>query len=135
MTPEERLRRAAPLVAQHAEKVPFGDQLRGRAQFRHHLARDAMDAHFGPPRALPVAGIRGLAQQGDHAQLLEQHSVERDFVEPVHDLGRRPWRARALDGINLDEYRVLRLAIAHKRRDGRIAGVADFGFKMRLTIY
>ena len=36
------------------------------AELGQHLARDAVDAHAGPLRALAVARIGGLPKQGDH---------------------------------------------------------------------
>src|SRR5690242_16776896 len=39
---------AAALVAQHAEEIPFGVELRRCAEPGQHLAGDEMNAHLGP---------------------------------------------------------------------------------------
>src|SRR5689334_3207757 len=39
---------AAPFVAQHAKKVPFGVELRGCAESGQNFAGDEMNAHLGP---------------------------------------------------------------------------------------
>src|ERR1051326_3112434 len=102
---EERLVGAAALVAQHAQEIPFGVELRRCAQPGQHLAGDEMNAHLGPVASLGAAGVGDLAQQRDHAQLLEQRGVERDLVEPVEDLARAGRRAGPLDRVDGDEQR------------------------------
>src|SRR5262245_34078890 len=59
---KECLTGAAPLVAQHAQEFPLGVELRRIAEFDHHLAGDAMDAHVRPFGALGVIRLRDLAQ-------------------------------------------------------------------------
>jgi hypothetical protein len=95
------------------KKSPFGIELRGVAEVHHHVAGDMADAHLRPQRALAGAGIGDLAQQRDHAQLLQQHGVERDLVQPVEDVARRVRRARPLDRIDLYEVGVVRATLAH----------------------
>src|SRR6516225_9094260 len=87
---EESLRRMAPVIAQQAEEIPFGNQLRGGVELRHDFVADVVDAHFGPFPALVIAGVGDPPQQGDHAQFLEQHCVERDLIETIKDLARCP---------------------------------------------
>src|SRR5262249_20270376 len=82
---EESLGGAAAVIAQHAQEIPFGVELRRRPKFGQNLARDQMDAHPRPFASLGAAGVRDLPQQRDHAQLLEQRGVERDLVQPVED--------------------------------------------------
>src|SRR5215468_9094356 len=79
---EEGLSGATAFVAQHAQEIPFGIELRRCAEPGQNLARDQMDAHPGPFASLGAAGIRDLSQQRDHAQFLEQCGVERDLVQP-----------------------------------------------------
>src|SRR5207344_3356744 len=93
---QECLRRAPPLVAQHAQEFPFGVELGGIAKPHHDLAGDTVDPHLRPFGALAIVAVCDLPQQGDHPQLLEQHGVERDLVEPVEDIAGRARRARAL---------------------------------------
>src|SRR5579863_10026740 len=83
-----------------------------------------MNTHLGPVAPLGAPRIRNLAQQRDHAQFLQQRSVERDFVQPVEDFARGAWRARSVEWIDGDEKSVLRLALADERGDRRVAGVA-----------
>src|ERR1700722_1718637 len=73
---QEGIRRAPPLVAQHAEKRPFGVDLGRGAEISHHLAPEHVDAHARPLRALGIASIRDLPEQGDHPQFLQQYGVE-----------------------------------------------------------
>src|SRR5215470_5491171 len=63
---------AAALVAQHAEEIPFGVELRRCAEPGQDLAGDEMDAHLGPVASLGAPRLGDLPQQRDHAQLLEQ---------------------------------------------------------------
>src|SRR5690606_29782977 len=93
MLGQEGLGGPPPLVAQHGEKRPFAVELGGIAERNHHLARDPMDAHAGPRGALAIARIGGFAEQRDHAQLLQQHGIERDLVETIEDIARRARRA------------------------------------------
>ena len=78
-------------------------------------------AHFAPSLS---PGCRHLAQQRDHAQLLDQHRVERHLVEAVEDVARRARHARPLHRVDRDEDRVARRAFAHQRRHGRISRIA-----------
>lgn len=52
MALEEGLRRTAALIAQHAEKIPFGDERGRSAKLRRHFGRDTVDTHPSPLRAL-----------------------------------------------------------------------------------
>ena len=61
----------SPLIVQESEELPFSIELRGGAKFGQHLARDAVDAHTGPLRALAITRIGDLPQKSDHAQLLQ----------------------------------------------------------------
>ena len=70
---QEGTRSAPALVAQHAEKRPFGVELGRGAEVSHHLAPDHVDAHARPLRALGIASIRDLPEQGDHSQFLQQY--------------------------------------------------------------
>src|SRR5579871_4516905 len=80
---------AAALVAQHAKEIPFGVELRRRAEFGQDLAVDQMNPHVRPPASLGMPSVRDLPQQCDHAQFLEQCGVERDLVQPIEDFARR----------------------------------------------
>src|SRR4029450_4822843 len=82
-----------------------------------------MNAHVSPLRSLAASRIRYLPQQRDHAQLLEQRGVERNFVQPIENLARRSRSAGPLDRINCDKQCVLRFALANEGRDCRIAGI------------
>src|SRR5262245_11458397 len=115
---------APPLLAQHAQKAPFGVELGGVAERDHHVAGNAVDAHVRPPGMLGIVGLRDLAQQRDHAQLLQQHGVERDLVEPVENVAGGARRARSLDRIDLHDDGVAAAAFPHQRRDGGVAGIA-----------
>src|SRR5262245_25081944 len=66
---------AAPLIAQHAQKFPLGVELRRIAELYHQVAGDAVDAHVRPFGALGIVRLCDLAQQGDHAQLLDRKST------------------------------------------------------------
>src|SRR6185503_1986306 len=68
--PQESLRGAAALLAQHAQEIPFGVELRRCAELGERLARDEMNAHLGPLASLGAPHVRHLPQQRDHAQLL-----------------------------------------------------------------
>ena len=124
MSLEEALGRMSSLIAQHGQKRPLPVQLRGIAQFQQHVAGDAVNPHRRPARAFVIAQADHLTQQRDHLQLLEQHGVEGDLVEAAEDVARRARRAGTLDGIDLHQDGVARLALAHQRGDGRIAGIA-----------
>src|SRR5262245_17354471 len=80
---QERLGGPAALVAQQAEEVPFGVELRRCSELGKSLAGDEMNAHLRPLASLGAPSVRHLPQQRDHAQLFEQCGVERDFVQPV----------------------------------------------------
>ena len=71
---------------QQGEEFPFRVELGGGAELGQHLARDAVDAHAGPLRALAVARIGDLPKQGDHAQLLQQNRIEGHLIQPVENL-------------------------------------------------
>ena len=111
-----------PSARSMTKEVPLAVQLRRVPELGHHLGHDPVRAHGGPPRALTRPGIRRLAKQGNHAQLLHQRRVERHFIQPIEDLARRARRARSLAWIDLDEDGILRVTLAHERRD---RGVAD----------
>ena len=86
MALQKDLRRPSPLIAQQGEEFPFRVELGGRAELRQYLARNAVDAHAGPLRALAVARIGDLPKQGDHAQLFQQNRVEGHLIQPVENL-------------------------------------------------
>src|SRR5262245_4238520 len=104
---------APPFLAQHAQEAPFGVKLGGVAQRDHHVAGDAVDAHLRPLGVLGMVGLRDLAQQRDHAQLLQQHGVERDLVEAIENVAGGARRAGALDRIDLDDDGVAAVAFPH----------------------
>src|SRR5690349_25073317 len=83
---EKGLGRPATLVAQHAQEVPLGVELRGITKFRHDFAGDAMNALL--PNALPqnVLDRTPPAAHSNHPQFLEQPRIERDLVDAVEDL-------------------------------------------------
>jgi hypothetical protein len=68
---QKDLRRPSPFIVQKREEFPFRVELGGGAELRHHLARDAVDAHTGPLRALAITRIGDLPEKSDHAQLLQ----------------------------------------------------------------
>src|SRR5262249_11328446 len=115
---------ATSLVAQHAQEFPFGVELRRVAEVDHHLAGDAVDAHLRPFGALAIFRLGDMAQQSDHAQLFQQHGVERNLVDPAENVAGRARQPRPLDRVDLNENRVVGAAFPHQRRDGGIAGVA-----------
>src|ERR1700726_2030558 len=67
-----------------------------------------------------MSGIGGLAQQRNHAQLLQERRVEGDFVEAVQDIACCFWCVPALPRIDLNQDGIMRVALADKRRDSRI---------------
>jgi hypothetical protein len=67
--------------------------------------------------------IRDPTQECNHPQFFEEHSVERDFIETVQHLTRGSRRSRALDGIDSDENRVVRIAFPHQWSHRGIARV------------
>src|SRR5271166_6271140 len=67
---QKDLRRPSPFIAQQGEEFPFRVELGGGTELGQHLARDTVDTHAGPLRALTVARVGDLPKQGDHAQLL-----------------------------------------------------------------
>src|SRR5262245_57362810 len=114
---------AAPLIAQHAQKFPLGVELRRIAELYHQVAGDAVDAHVRPFGALGIVRLCDLAQQGGHAQLFQQHGIERDLVEPVEDVTGRARQPRSFDRIDLNQNRILGVTFPHQRRDGGITGI------------
>src|SRR5262245_25406763 len=124
MGAQERVTGAAPLVAQHAQELPLGVELRRVTELYHHVAGDAVDAHVRPFGALRIIRLCNLAQQGDHAQLFQQHGIERDLVEPVENVAGRARQALPFDRVDLNENRILGAAFPHQRRDGGIARIA-----------
>src|SRR5262250_972988 len=94
-----------------------------------------MNAHLGPVASLRTPRVRDLPQQCDHAQLLQQRGVERDFVQPIENFTRRAWRARSVERIDGNEKRVPRLALAYERRDRRVAGVAAIPIRLAIDLY
>jgi hypothetical protein len=69
---QKDLRRPSPFIVQKREEFPFRVELGGGAELRHHLARDAVDAHTGPLRALAVTRIGDLPKERHHAQLFQE---------------------------------------------------------------
>src|SRR5262245_3807303 len=63
MGAQERVTGAAPLVAQHAQELPLGVELRRVTELYHHDAGDAVDAHVRPFGALRIIRLCNLAQQ------------------------------------------------------------------------
>ena len=63
MALQKDLRRPSPLIAQQGEEFPFRVELGGSAKLGQHLARNAVDTHAGPLRALAVARIGDLPKQ------------------------------------------------------------------------
>src|SRR5499427_5325238 len=124
MIAQESLSGAAALVAEHAQEFPLGVELGGIADLDHPLAGDAVDAHTRPLAALAMIRLGDLAQHRDHAQLFQQHGVERHLVEPVENVAGGARQCRPLDRIDLHENRILGATFPHQRRDGGIAGVA-----------
>src|SRR5262245_25845277 len=80
---EKALRCAATFISQHAEEGPFGIQLGRRTEPDQQIASYDVDAHSRPVIDLPVVRRSELAQERHHAQFLEQHGVERHFVQTV----------------------------------------------------
>ena len=119
---EESLRRMAPVIAQQAEEIPLGNQLRGGVEFRHDFVTDVVDAHFGPFPALIIAGVGDPPQQGDHAQFLDQHCVKRDLIEAIEDVACCAWRALALDRIDWNDDLS---CDAHSRTKGVMVGLPE----------
>src|SRR5690242_11311554 len=76
MRRKERFCGGAPSVTKHAQEVPLGVEFRGGAEIDHQVARYAVNAHTCPQSALSIAGVADLAQQRDHAQLLQQNGIE-----------------------------------------------------------
>src|SRR5579871_1313401 len=132
---KEGLGGTATFVAQHAKKFPFGVELRRRAEFGQGLAVDQMYPHIGPLASLAMPSVRDLPQQRDHAQLLEQCSIERDLVQPIEDFARRARGPGAFDRIDGYEKRVLRIGLAHERRDRRVSGVAAIPKGLAVDLY
>src|SRR5262245_60646109 len=60
---QEGLGGTAALIAQHAEEVPFGVELRRCSEPGKNLAGDEMNAHLGPLASLAVARVGDLPQQ------------------------------------------------------------------------
>ena len=120
---EKCLGRPATLVAQHAQEVPLGVELRGITKFRHDFAGDAMNAHLRPARSLGMPWIRRLLQHSNHPQFLEQRRIERDLVDAVEDLTCTAGCAGPIHGVDLHQNRVARDAFAYERCDRRITGV------------
>ena len=117
-------RRAAPLVAQHAQEVPFGVELRGIAEIDHDVARDAVNAHAGP-RAPSLSPGSATCR----SSAIMRSSFSRTALKETSLRRLRMSRAErgvpgALDRIDLHEDRIVRLTFAHQRRDRRIAGIA-----------
>jgi hypothetical protein len=83
-----------------------------------------MDPHAGPLRPFAIARLCQLPQQGDHAELFEQHRIEGDLVQAVEDVPRRARIALPLDGIDLHQDGIPRFAFAHERRDRGVSGIA-----------
>ena len=116
---QKDLRGPSPLIVQQGEEFPFRVELGGSAELGQHLARDAVDAHAGPLRALAVAWIGDLPKQGDHAQLFQQNGVEGHFVQTVENLGRRARASFTLDRVDLNENGILRFALLDEGCDRR----------------
>ena len=99
MIAQESLSGAAALVAQHAQEFPLGIELGRVAELDHQLAGDAVDAHARPLAALAIIRLGDLAQHRDHAQLFQQHGIERHLVEPVENVTGGARQCRPLDRI------------------------------------
>src|SRR5215475_1758696 len=89
-----------------------------------------MNTHVSPLRALAASRIRYLPQKRDHAQLLEQRGVERNFVQSIENFARGSRCAGPLDGIDRDKQCVLGFALAYEWRDRRIAGIAAIPIRL-----
>ena len=81
-----------------------------------------MHPHACPLSPLAGAGVSDLAQQGNHAQLLQQRGVEGDLVQTIEDLARRAWRALTFDRIDRNEQRI---GDAHSRTNGVMVGLPE----------
>src|ERR1700677_4958203 len=68
-----------------------------------------------------MSWICSLTQQRDHAQLLQERRVEGNLVETVEDIARGPRCIQPLARVDLDQDGIMRVALADKRGDGRIA--------------
>ena len=101
---QKDLGRSSPLIAQQGEEFPFRVELGGGTELGQHFARDNVDTHGGPLRALAVARIGDLSKQGHHAQLLQQDRVEGHLIQPVENLRGGAWRFFAFDRIDLNEW-------------------------------
>ena len=120
MSREKGIGRAASLVAQHAQEVPLGVELRGIAKFPHRFAGDAMNAHLRPTGALGMPWIRCLLQHSNHPQLLEQRRIERDLVDAIEDLTRAARRPGLSTGLTCT--RIVSLEV-HSRMSGVMVGL------------
>ena len=97
--------------------------LEDAAELGQHLAARSGGCACAPSRAPSlVARIGDLPQQRHHAQLLQQHRVERHLVQAVEDVARRARRARALDRIDLR--RGSCRCDLHSRTSGVMVGIA-----------
>src|SRR6202022_3870520 len=124
----------APLFLQQRNELPLGVELRRRTEVCERVAHDPVRAHSSPARAFAVSGVRHLAQQCHHAQLLHQRRVERNLVEPVEDLVCRARRVRPFARIDLHQDGVVGITFAHQRRKGGIAGVAAIPIGLALDL-
>jgi len=83
-----------------------------------------VDAHAGPFRALAIARIGDLPEQGHHAQLLQENGVEGHLIQTVRNLGGGARHAFALDRVDRYDNGVLRFALPDESRERGIAGIA-----------
>src|SRR5271166_275688 len=132
---QKDLRGPSPLIVQQGKEFPFRVELGGGAELGQHLARDAVDAHAGPLRALAVARIGDLPKHGDHAQLLQQDGVEGHLVQTVENLGRRARGPFTLDRVDLNKNGILRFAFPNERRDRGITGITSVPVGLAVDLY
>src|SRR6478752_5032480 len=135
MALQKDLCRPSPLIAQQGEEFPFRVELGGSAELGQYLARNAVDAHAGPLRALAVTRISDLPKHGDHAQLLQQYCVEGHFIQTAENLGRRARGPFTLDRVDLNENGILRFALPNERRDRGITGITSVPVGLAVNVY
>ena len=133
---EERRRRAAALVAQHAEERPLGEELGGIAEVEHDVARDAVDAHLRPHRALARARDRPTCRSSAATRsslisvALKAISFSRLWISRAVLR-----RARPLDRVDLHQDRVRRRALPDQRRHRRVARVAAVPVRLAVDLH
>ena len=135
MLSQELLGASTAFGFQHREKRPLGIELGRGPEFGERIGHDAMRAHLRPTRAFALPGIGGLTQERDHSQLLHERRVERNLVETVQDVARSARRVAPFARVDLDKDRVVRVAFANKRRDGRVADVTSVPVRLAVDFY